>query len=275
MAATAQHHTASTYVDTTDDTTEPSVLKSLLAAANAHLGLQVAAFVIFAITARMWNVADQNVVTMSAVVGVTPPTDLLVTTFGPGIAGFGWLLVTGMAAHVLSRLLSRRGADSLYRAQALVLWVIGALGLVLFKDVDSGDLRYLWITGGIVISAVIGIAKVRGVDRFIRRQRHLRDVFNVLSGIAEFYSYIMLVGLVYVALSGLASDVPWMAPERLTLNDRSHIVGYVLERDASDLIVLRDHDRLVQRVSEDDVDERFYCVLDPEPDPDDYPPCGE
>jgi hypothetical protein len=65
------------------------------------------------------------------------------------------------------------------------------------------------------------------------------------------------------ALIALLDDEPWLPAERITATGSVDVVGYVIEEQDDELLVMRESDRLIQRVPAKA--RRTFCTLDESP----------
>jgi hypothetical protein len=63
-----------------------------------------------------------------------------------------------------------------------------------------------------------------------------------------------------MAVNPVLSSEPWFPVERL--NTKSGVViGYVIGDEGTEYVVLRERDRLIERIDNEDVEERSYCSI--------------
>jgi hypothetical protein len=85
----------------------------------------------------------------------------------------------------------------------------------------------------------------------LRKKRHRTRIF--------FWANVAFLGA--LALLVVVDSRPWLPAERLSLADGRVIVGYVLREDqSSDLVLMVDRGRTVQRVTTHDVVKREFCL---------------
>jgi hypothetical protein len=201
-----------------------------------HFSLLVtgAAFSVFVL--RLLAMAHGDPETAAAIVHTTGPANAL---FGIAVQDGALVVVAGAWVTIVVRFTQRpdRRLSWLFvgelatviGAAAAVGPIVGAVGMVTFT--------VIWLV------ANAGAQRGQGLDRVM---------------LAIFVWTVGTMGALVVA-TGFVNDQMWLPPERLTMDPSTKVVGYVLDRDESELVVLDDHSRTVRRIDATDVSDRTIC----------------
>jgi hypothetical protein len=241
---------------------------------SGHPGLIVTVGMAFLVAVRLYSVTKGNPVTLHVLIGSRSAADILMGTLAPVVrpllmSAVFVILGLGLKAGLDGRL-TGRWQNAIGVGVAIQL----AWYLVLRQEATSplenaeGDLKVLLI--GLLVLALYGLMSAVGrrpksasrppPDGRVRAWWAARWTSEGATR-ALFGIVVVLWSLgAIMALAVVVDDAPWMASERLVTEDGDAVVGYVVEERASELIVMREADRLVQRVpSRGTV--RSYCEL--------------
>jgi hypothetical protein len=143
----------------------------------------------------------------------------------------------------------------------------------LFGAFIWGSRWWVWAPWTAVVSFVMFEDDVRRAVIWGRRFQWVSRVLDTTSRRAAAIGRTTLVLCALALFGSAATDTPWMPPERIQLEDRSTMTGYVVGRDGDDLIILIERTRLMRRVDEAEVADRVFCTLASDSDPRRYPTC--
>lgn len=241
-----------------------------------HIALLLSALAAITIVAKIWTVAHGGAPTIAAIVSSGGLTSLMGALVA-GLPAIGILCVISVAMLL---------PEAIREGDKLLGPLIGTVVALLIGFALAP--RHWFVIGVVVLlgATVLSYALVgfrvlwgRRIEKplpFILSKSKLPQDVGPLASLS-------LLGLVaWVAVA--ASDRPWLPAEDISTATAGVITGHVLT-DSKGLVVLRDSDRSVVRLGEDEVREREICDVDSQPqrsllssvfwseDPD-YPSCS-
>lgn len=234
--------------------------------ARQHPAILAGVLVSMFVVSRLWHVAGFDLVTLSALVDTTAAQTILIGALAPILQNLGRVLAISVMLYIVGRQLGAVGMTDEQRVAAGLL-LAGATVLIAMFSPPTRLLPPTWASLGVLAGLVAYVAlanheRIVRVVRWVHRRggRFGRSI-SALSEQAVALSYLLMGVFVFISVMELATnDTPWIPPERFTMSDGPHIVGYALSQVGGDLIVMTHEDRLLQRVSSTDVDSRMYCV---------------
>lgn len=218
-----------------------------------HLALVLSTLAATTVVAKIWTVTHGGLAGIAALVSSGGLTSLLGALLaGLPAIGTACLLAAGVFLPEAIRegddlrgpIVGTLAALSIGFALAPVFWFL--IGLGLFVITTSGSF------------VVVGARRqwtqrsTRKLPFMLRESEHKQRVPTVAT-----LALIAMLGWIAVA----TSDRPWLPPEDVTTTESETITGYVLD-DSSGLLLLKESDRAVLRIPEDEVSKRTVCSTD-------------
>lgn len=218
-----------------------------------HLPLVLSTLAATTVVAKIWTVAHGGLTGIAALVASGGLTSLLGALLA-GLPAIGTACM--LAAGVFLPEAIREGDD-------LRGPVVGTLAALSIGFVLAPAFWFLIGVGLFIVTTsgsflVVGARRqwtrrsTRKLPFMLRESEHKQRVPTVAT-----LALIAMLGWIAAA----TSDRPWLPPEDVTTTEFGTITGYVLH-DSSGLLMLRESDRAVLRIPEDEVSKRTVCSTD-------------
>lgn len=217
-----------------------------------HLTVALSTLAAVTVVAKMWTVAHGGLTGIAALVSSGGLTTLL----GALLAGLPAVGVACLLAATVFVPEAIREGDELRGP------IIGTVAAVIIGFVLAPVLWFVVGIGLFVVSTAASLGTVAARRSWTRKSS--RPLPFVLRK-SEYPQRVPPVAtLVLIAILGwlavATSDRPWLPSEDVTTTTSGTITGYVLE-DASGILMMRDSDRTILRIPDDEVSKRAVCSV--------------
>lgn len=249
---------------------------ALRGAIQEHLGVLVSLLTAATVIAKVWSVAHGDPASIASLISAS---GALTSVIGALMAG---LPAMGVAPLVIMAVVL---PESIREGDALRGPLIGAIAACVVAaavaPTPSVLLAVAFLVGMSVISGLVVAGRWTWGRVTPREAPFLLRGSSTRRSIGIGVTLALLAGVAWVA--GAASDKPWLPAEDISTSDGDTFTGYVLDEDNGSIVVMRDDDRSVVRISIDRVSGRVMCrpeerdqrslasrLIWAQPD---YPPC--
>jgi hypothetical protein len=227
---------------------------AILRVANSHAGLMVTGSVFLLVGIRTMAVANWSVDTFSGLLAVSNPLSALLPATISLIGGFAPF------TFYLAILVISRHSRPPWLQSRLARFNVALVALVPAAVVSPWSITLLGISYGLLLLWAIP-AQRRDRARTIRDAAAGDEAAQRrLSSRSSTPMPLLVIGVLLLSSFAL-NDRPWMPAEELVLEDGRVVVGYVVAVDDDDIVLLRESDRALTRLSSDQVEGRKFCTL--------------
>lgn len=241
-----------------------------------HLALVLSTLAATTIVAKIWTVAHGGLGGIAALVSSGGLTSLVGALLA-GLPAIGTACV--LAVGVLL-------PEAIREGDALPGPIVGTVVALLIGFALAPQRWFLlglsWFISMTLLSFVLLGARHLWTKRWSRRLPFMLRKSELPHNSHPVVSLALIALLGWAAVA--ASDRPWLPPEDVSTTQSGTITGYVLD-DSSGLLLLKDSDRSVIRIPEDEVSKRTICSTDARSarsllsrifwsEDSDYPPCS-
>jgi hypothetical protein len=194
---------------------------------------------------RLLIVSRYDANTVRAILASATPTQVLFGTLVNSMAG----LLPVVAIGIPWMLRMKRGVVA-----GLTFAVVGLLTI---SAIQLGLHSWPWLAFVLSLSFAVlaGLATEWDIRRYSARSP------GEGRGDRKPYGQDVAVAAVLVLALFIGSDQPWLPAEAIEVRGNETLVGYVLDKDDTDLVVLAQADRTVVRLDRSDVQAREICRL--------------
>lgn len=224
----------------------------ILSAIDRHSGIAAAAGAVLTTLLKLSSVAHGEAGVMGEILRRQGAADLVVATLVAGVPALGWLAIVWTLPQVSEAIAYR---DPL----ALPLTGLGTTVVILAVFIPARWFAVIALFGGTYLVTSIG-QRLLTSKRTLARRAVRANIPRPTKSRAVSILICFSVGIAWLIL--VFNDQMWLPAEQISLSSGEIVVGYVLNPDGNDLVLLRDQPRDLVRLNGTAIAARGFCRID-------------